>query len=86
MKSKKAMVMPKAPHSLMVALKKLDLRSKFADVHEDRRQRLLREQHGNVVSELQRLHSNMAGVAPGFREYVEARKAQARAVALKINK
>ena len=69
-----------------MALKKLDLRGKFADVAEDRRQRLLREQHGNVVSELQRLHTNMAGVAPGFRDYVETRKAQARAVALRIKK
>jgi len=83
---RKKTAMPKAPRSLMVALKKLDLRSKFADVNEDRRQRLLREQHGNIVSELQRLHANRAGVAPGFHEYVEAKKAQARAVALKIKK
>ena len=86
MKKRKGTTMPKAPPTLVAALKKLDLRGKFADVNEDRRQRMLREQHGNIVSELQRLHSNMAGVAPGFRDYVDMRKAQARAVAMKIKK
>ncbi len=77
---------PKAPPSLAMALKKLDLRSKFADVAEDRRQRLLREQHGNTVSELQRLQGHANAAMPGFRDYIEARKAQARATALKIKK
>ena len=86
MRKKKGAKLPQAPPSLAMALKKLDLRGKFADVAEDRRQRLLREQHGNVVSELQRLQGHSNAVMPGFRDYIEARKAQARATALKIKK
>ena len=86
MRKKKGAKLPQAPPSLVLALKKLDLRGKFAEVGEDRRQRLLREHHGNVVSELQRLRGQTTTVLPGLQDYIEGRKAQARAVALKIKK
>ena len=75
----------RTPAALALALKAVEMRRHFAEVGEDRRQRILREQRGNTVAEIQRIRGHGV-MTPGLQDYMLHRRTQAAVLGLKIKK